>query len=96
MAIDEAFADDNVMSVTARHLRELRRGQDLILDLIKRQHELINRLERSLNELKGDVVLMENRSITAAENDEFFRRKIGDIEDKLDQLSGKLGEAFKS
>jgi hypothetical protein len=104
---DDIVADDRIESLTIRHLRDLRRTQDLMLDLLKRQTELSGRLardvgelklelERGLNEVRGDVLLMENRSITAAENDEFFRRKFGSIEDKLDQLSVKLGEIAKT
>ncbi len=90
MSDHDFMTDENVVNVTARHLRELRRGQDLMLDLVKRQNELMARFERSISELKSDVVLLENRSITAAENDEFFRRKLGELSEDSSRLETKI------
>ncbi len=86
MITDEPVPDDRIESLTIRHLRDFRRTQDLYLDLLKRQTEMTGRLprdvaefkvetDRSFNELRSDVLLLENRSITAAENDEFFSQE---------------------
>jgi hypothetical protein len=94
------IGDDRVDSLTIRHLREIRRTQDMFLDLLKRQTEMTGRLardvselklemERSFNEVKGDLLLLENRSITSAENDEYFRRRFDEIGERLDRIESK-------
>ncbi len=101
MITDEPVPDDRIESLTIRHLRDFRRTQDLYLDLLKRQTEMTGRLardvaefkvetDRSFNELRSDVLLLENRSITAAENDEFFRRKLASIEETLARIESAL------
>jgi len=107
----DLITEENVVSVTARHLRDLRRSQDLMLDLLKRQSEMTGRVardlgelkieiernrldgEKNLNEMRGDILLLENRSITAAENDDFFRRRLAEVIEALsrieDQLAGR-------
>ncbi|MFM9974600.1 MAG: hypothetical protein ACKVON_08510 [Beijerinckiaceae bacterium] len=101
MSMDDALSDDTIDSVTVRHLRELRRNQDLFLDLLKRQTEMTGRLardlgemkievDRNIRELKSDVILLENRSITSAENDEFFRRKLESLIESTARVERKL------
>jgi hypothetical protein len=97
---DDALGDDRVDSLTIRHLREIRRTQDMFLDLLKRQTEMTGRLardvselkleiERSFNEVKSDLLLLENRSITSAENDEYFRRRFDEVVERLDRIESK-------
>jgi hypothetical protein len=100
MINDETLGEDRVDSLTIRHLREIRRTQDMFLDLLKRQTEMTGRLardvselklemERSFNEVKGDLLLLENRSITSAENDEYFRRRFDEISERLERIVSK-------
>ncbi len=102
MFTDDTIPDERIESLTLRHLRDFRRTQDLYLDLLKRQTEMTGRLARDVaefkletdknfNELRGDILLLENRSITAAGNDEFFRRRLAAIEEELASLKGDVG-----
>jgi hypothetical protein len=101
MNTENTLPDDRTDSLTVRHLRELRRSQEMMIDLLKRQSELTGRLardigevkisfERSVSELKSDMVLQENRSITAAENNEYFRRSLDEINERLSDMASKI------
>ncbi len=101
MITDEPVPDDRIESLTVRHLRDFRRTQDLYLDLLKRQTEMTGRLARDVaefkletdknfNELRSDILLLENRSITAAGNDEFFRRKLAGLEEDMTSVKESL------
>jgi hypothetical protein len=107
MASDDLLSEDKVDSVTVRHLRDPRRTQDMFLELLKRQTEVTGRLardmsemkvetERNFNELRSDVLLLENRTIAAAENDEYFRRRFDGISGQLNLIIGDIAETKKS
>ena len=90
---DAVIGDEKIESLTLRNLRELRRDQQMLFDLVKRQNERLGRMssdmDRNTNELKSDIVLLENRSLTAMENDTYLRRKVDDLsEDMATLLTG--------
>jgi hypothetical protein len=79
----EPISADNFESVTARHLQEVRRTLDSLFDVCKRQTELTGRLGLDVNQIKSDVVLLENRSLTAMENDNYLRRKVDELTENM-------------
>jgi chromosome segregation ATPase len=89
--IDDTLPADNLESLTNRHLREFRRTQDTMVDLIKRQTELMNRGFRAIDEVKSDLLLLENRTLSAIENDIFLRNEVASIRATLAQFDERFG-----
>lgn len=107
--IDEDTKPEHVDSLTVRHLRELRRRMDEYFDLLKRSVEMDGRIvrdlgamkvdiERQLNEVRSDLILLEGRSLSALEHDAWFRTKLNRIDDAMevmrsdiDTLRGDMG-----
>ncbi len=101
MIPDDPIASSDIDSLTIRHLRELRAEQDRFYDLLKRQFEKTDRmardagdlrlqLEKALNEIRSDILLLENRSLTALENDAYFRRRMEETGEILQKVNASL------
>jgi predicted nucleic acid-binding Zn-ribbon protein len=85
--------DSRLESLTLHHLQDVRRRLDQLHELALRHIDRLGRIERDFNDVKSDIILLENRSLTAMtgiiglkSSTEDMNERLGRIEDKLDGL----------
>ncbi len=88
---------DALPSHTLAYLRQIDRRVQQLADLVIRQQDLIGRLDRDMREgfsvvqrdigeMKGDLVLMENRIVSAVAADYATGSRLDDAEERLAAL----------
>jgi hypothetical protein len=105
-----AETDNKVESLSVLHLQDVRRRLDQLHELALRHIDRLGRVERDLNEVKSDIILLENRSLSAGTDLIGLNRKLDDaagkttekdqrltrIEAKLDAVTNMLSQAAAS
>jgi hypothetical protein len=92
-----AEQDNKVEALAVHHLQDVRRRLDQIHDMTVRVVERLGRIERDLTDIKSDVILLENRSLTTAtdiiglkQSDEERRTQLASIEMLVAKIAGSL------
>jgi len=82
MAETEEPPSENVASHTLAFLRRIDKRLENIWDVLLRHDIRLGRIERDLNEVKSDVVLLENRTLTQTNE---VLGQVQTVNEKLDQ-----------
>lgn len=67
-----------------RLLRDIKRALEGVREVLERQETRLGRLERNTNELKSDLVLIENQMLTRMNESIRLQLKIEEIVERLD------------
>ncbi|WP_407050512.1 hypothetical protein [Methyloraptor flagellatus] len=67
-----------------RLLRDIKRELEGVREVLERQETRLGRLERNTNELKSDLVLIENQMLTRMNESIRLQLKIEEIVERLD------------
>jgi septal ring factor EnvC (AmiA/AmiB activator) len=76
--------ETDVASHTLRLLRDIKRELEGVREVLERQETRLGRLERNTNELKSDLVLIENQMLTRMNESIRLQLKIEEIVERLD------------
>lgn len=87
---DETATLSEIQSLTLEQLRAVRREQRLLFDAATAHSERLGRVARDLNELKSDMVLMENKWFSADGHVINIDRKIEALTEKIDASTTRL------
>jgi hypothetical protein len=81
----------NVASHTLELLRRIDGRLDQIGETLLRHDTRLGRIERDVNEVKSDVVLLENRALNQVNEAYSLKGEVQTIHAKLDALLSRLG-----
>jgi chromosome segregation ATPase len=90
MAETEEPPSENVASHTLAFLRRIEKRLEQMWEVLLRHDTRLGRIERNLNEVKSDVVLLENRTLTQSNEILGFVREIQTVDGKLDQALAQI------
>ena len=86
MAETDEPASDSIASHTLAYLRRIEKRLEQIWDMLLRHDTRLGRIERDVNEVKSDQVLLENRMLTQTNEILTVVHRIDEQQQRLDRI----------